>query len=82
MDCVDMAERLTDLIEGDLLPDEEEAALEHLATCENCEIVLAQTQSAIRTVADHGHVPIEDVDRQRMLDGILASVNIPDTESI
>lgn len=75
MNCDELAKRLTDLLEGDLLPEEEEVALEHLATCENCESVLADTRVAMHLLSVHGQVQLEDSDRHRMLHAVLSEVD-------
>jgi len=66
MECDDLAELLTDLLEGDVEPAVEEAALAHLASCEECERVLAGTRSVIDLAREHGRVDLEPEDRQRM----------------
>lgn len=66
MECNDVAERLTDLMEGDLDPETESAALEHLATCERCEQVLAETRDVVSLAQEYGRVALSDEDRARM----------------
>jgi len=70
--CEDLAERITDLLEGDVSPEEEEAAIEHLAGCSRCEVVLAETRDVISLTADHGAIRLTSVDRARMLGAIQA----------
>lgn len=70
MECEDLAERLTDFLEGDLEEPEEAAAIEHLATCSACEVVLADTRSAVELARDHGRAPLSSPDRDRMWDRI------------
>lgn len=77
MRCEDMAERLTDLMEGQLDPDEEAAALEHLAGCVHCETVLAETRDAVQSARDHGRAELADEDRARMLDSIVRQLASP-----
>ncbi len=77
MRCEDMAERLTDLMEGRLDPDEEAAALAHLAGCVHCETVLADTRDAVQLAQDHGRVELADEDRARMLDSIVGQLAAP-----
>lgn len=74
MNCQTLAAHLTDFLEGDLSPDEESAALEHLSTCNACEIVLAETRSVTQLAHDHGRVPLTNDDRSRMLDGVLREI--------
>jgi anti-sigma factor RsiW len=66
MQCEDLAARLTDFFEGDLTEADEAAALDHLATCENCERVLAETRAAVQLARDHGRPTIDDDDRRRL----------------
>ena len=66
MECADVAERLTDLMEGDLDHDVEAAALEHLATCPSCEQVLAETRDVVSLAREYGHVALTEADRTRM----------------
>lgn len=61
-----MAERLTDLLEGELEESEERAAVEHLATCNACETVLSGTRDVVAVARDHGKVPLSDDDRARL----------------
>ncbi len=66
MDCAAVAERLTDLMEGDLDAADEASALEHLATCSACETVLAQTREVVALTKDHGRVELSEQDRTRL----------------
>ena len=70
MRCDDLAARLTDFMEGDLAPADEAAALDHLATCERCEEVLADTRAAVELARNHGRPTIDDDDRDRLFDNI------------
>ncbi|PJF22043.1 MAG: hypothetical protein CUN56_07965 [Phototrophicales bacterium] len=45
--CEDLVRYLSDYIDGDLDPQLTEAAKQHLATCQNCRIVLDSTQRTI-----------------------------------
>ncbi len=72
MRCEDLEERLTDLLEGDLESEVEEAALEHLASCDRCERVLTATRDVVRLAQDHGRPVLAATDRARMLDAITA----------
>jgi anti-sigma factor RsiW len=73
MECAELAEHLTDFLEGALDPDSEAAALEHLATCERCDAVLAQTRSVIDLAREHGRIGLEPGERDELLARILAS---------
>lgn len=74
MHCEDLEERLTDLLEGDLEPELEAAALEHLATCDRCERVLAETRDVMRLAQEHGRPVLAETDRSRMLGAIAAEL--------
>lgn len=75
MDCATLAAHLTDFLEGDLAPEEEMAALDHLSTCTACEVVLAETRSVVDLAHDHGRVPLSDDDRSRMLNGVIQKID-------
>lgn len=74
MECSEVAERLTDLMEGDLSEEEEAAALAHLASCPSCEAVLAETRDVERLARDHGRVELTAEDRERMLSSVVNAV--------
>ena len=74
MRCEDLAERLTDMMEGDLEAGEEEAALEHLASCPSCERVLADTRDVVSLAHDHGRPSLSGNDRGRMLGAIVTEL--------
>ena len=71
MQCHELAERLTDFLEGDLTAPEEAAALEHLSTCNQCETVLAETKAVTAMVGEHGRADLSHDDRERMLGSFL-----------
>jgi len=75
MRCTEVAERLTDLMEGDLPEPEEAEALEHLASCPSCEAVLADTREVVELARDHGRVSLTDADRSAMLSSLLGAVD-------
>jgi len=72
MHCDDLAARLTDFLEGQLDSETEAEAIEHLASCKHCEVVLAETREVTRLAHDHGRVDLGDAARQRIF-GDLAS---------
>lgn len=74
MRCEDLEARLTDLLEGDLEPDVEAEAVEHLATCERCERVLAETREVVQLAQKHGRPELSEVDRSRMFGAIAAEL--------
>ncbi len=79
MECEDLAEMLTDLLEGDVDADQEAAALAHLASCDSCERVLAGTREVIEIAHEHGRVALEPGDRERMFREI--KVQLPDSSN-
>ena len=74
MQCDDVAERLTDLMEGEFGDEEEAEALEHLASCERCEQVLAETRDVVRLVQDHGRPELDDTARIRMFSALASAI--------
>lgn len=71
MECAELAERLTDLMEGELEAEEEAAALDHLATCSSCETVLAETQDVIGLARDHGRAKLSEDGRAELWTRVL-----------
>ncbi len=71
MECADLEANLTDFLDGVLGADSEAAALEHLATCEHCETILAQTRSVISLANRHGRVDLAPEEREDLLHRIL-----------
>ena len=74
MNCSTLAERLTDFLEGELTPDEEAAAIEHLSTCTSCEGVLADTRRVVQLAQRHGRAELTADDRERLLASLLGQV--------
>jgi len=77
MNCSELADRLTDLLEGDLSEDDEAAAVEHLATCSACETVLAGTQQVVALVKDHGQIALSDTQREALWSRVLSGASGP-----
>lgn len=71
MDCAEMAERLTDLMEGDLEAEAEAAALEHLATCSACETVLSETQDIVSLARNYGREPLSEDTRSQLWNRVI-----------
>ena len=78
MDCAELAAHLVEFLEGELDPDSEAAALDHVASCEQCEIVLAQTRSVIDLTRRHGRVTLEPHERHQLLGRIMADERADD----
>lgn len=74
MDCEQLAERLTDFLQGDLEEAEEQAAIEHLATCHACETVLSRTRDVMEAARDHGRLPLSDGDQARLWERISGDI--------
>jgi anti-sigma factor RsiW len=70
-----MAAGLTEFLEGDLDPETEAAAVEHLATCEHCEIVLADTREVMDLARRHGRETVSPEDRERLRASILDEIH-------
>jgi predicted anti-sigma-YlaC factor YlaD len=75
--CEDLAEMLTDLLEGDVDDDQEAAALAHLASCKSCEQVLAETRDVIDLAHAHGRATLDPDDRERIFREINARIPDP-----
>ncbi len=71
MECADLEANLSDFLDGVLGADAEAAALEHLATSEHCETILAQTRSVISLANRHGRVELAPGERDELLRRIL-----------
>ena len=71
MKCADLAANLGDFLDGVLPAEIEAAALEHLATCPQCEIVLAGTRAVITLGAQYGKIELNASERRAILDGVL-----------
>ncbi len=68
MECNQLVQYLSDYIDQNLEEDLVEAAQEHLATCENCRVVLDTTQKTIFLYRDQGKRTIPAERRQRLFD--------------
>lgn len=75
MNCADLEAHLTEFLEGELDPDTEAVALEHLATCPRCETVLRQTRGVIDLAHRHGAEPLPAARRDALLASLLRSVS-------
>lgn len=54
--CEDLVKYLSDYLEQELDEDLTRAAEEHLATCDNCRVVLDSTRKTIHLYKEHGAV--------------------------
>lgn len=80
MECEELAENLTELMEGTLEESVEAAALDHLATCPACERVLAGTRTTVELLADHGRAELDAETRARLLGAIVEDARSSATE--
>lgn len=67
MTCEELFDRLTDFLDGALEPDEEAAALEHLATCRRCETTLEETRTLVQLADDERPVALDPAARASLL---------------
>jgi anti-sigma factor RsiW len=74
VDCEELFENVTDLLDGALSHRQEAMALEHLSTCPECDRVLRQTREVTRLVAEHGRSALGGDRRREILDRILRSI--------
>jgi anti-sigma factor RsiW len=72
--CDEVFDNLTDLLDGALDPDLEVAALEHLATCQRCEITFAETRALVELAAEERPTGLDPDVRSALLDRIVAEV--------
>ena len=68
MTCEELLQYLSDYIDQNLDEELTAAAREHLATCENCRVVLDTTQQTIFLFREQGRRTIPAGRRQRLFD--------------
>jgi len=68
MECNQLVQYLSDYIDQNLEEELVEAAQEHLATCQNCRVVLDTTQKTIFLYREQGKRTIPADRRQRLFD--------------
>jgi len=66
MTCEELLQYLSDYIDRNLDEELEAAAREHLATCENCRVVLSTTEQTITLFRERGRRTIPAARRQRL----------------
>ncbi len=71
MDCQELEANITDFLEGEADEASEQAALEHLATCEHCETVLAETKAVMSAAEEYGGEALDPTTRERLLKSII-----------
>lgn len=72
MDCTELEQHLTDFLEGDLSSEDEREALDHLASCDRCEEILAGTRRVSSLGATFGRFALTDDERRSLLRKILS----------
>jgi hypothetical protein len=73
MHCEDRSVRITELMEGELDVDDEAAALQHLASCDRFEAVLAETRDVVQVASKHGRITLDQPTRTGYFQGIADS---------
>lgn len=73
MECEELIRYLSDYIDGDLDEELTDAAREHLATCENCSVVLDTTQKTIALYRLNGRKQQIPAERAQSLYGEIAA---------
>ena len=66
MTCEELLQYLSDYIDRNLDEELEAAAQEHLATCENCRVVLSTTEQTITLFRERGQRTIPAARRRRL----------------
>lgn len=66
MNCDDLDALLPELLDGQVSKEERDAALEHLATCNNCRIVVDDLEHINRLYREHGRMHLTDETRERL----------------
>ncbi len=65
--CNDLVAYLSDYLDNNLADELVIAAREHLATCQNCRVVLDSTEKTILLFREHGQAQHISVERQHKL---------------
>ena len=66
MRCEDRSVRITELMERELDVDDEAAALQHLASCDRFEALLAETRDVVQLASKHGRITLDQPTRDRI----------------
>ncbi len=75
MACRDMLGNLSDYINGDLEAELCAEIEQHVAGCNNCRIVVDTLKRTVTLYHDHGHEPLPDDVKSRLLDAL--NLNVP-----
>lgn len=71
--CEDLLQYLSDYIDNDLDQELTEVAKHHLASCQNCRVLLDSTQQTIFLFREQGKRTIPAKPRQRLFDQLQAA---------
>ncbi len=74
MRCGDVESLLLEFLEGELAPEVEEEALEHVAGCPACELYLAEYADTIELVARWGGEVLEPGTANRILAAVISEL--------
>lgn len=78
--CKDLVTHLSAYLDGELDSNMEQAAKKHLATCENCSVVLHSTRQTIQLYQQHrNHMSIHSDRKQELLQSIQDALDMADT---
>ncbi len=66
LSCDDLDLLLPEFLDGELTPDQEAEAAEHLATCPQCTLELSELQGVTRLYREHGVMRLPDDARRRI----------------
>ncbi len=77
--CVDLEPLLTDFLEGDLSPEVEAEALEHVASCPACDLYLAEYTETIELISEWGGEVLPAETTERILAAVFERLTDPET---
>ncbi|MFZ0491594.1 MAG: zf-HC2 domain-containing protein [Acidimicrobiia bacterium] len=66
MTCDDLDALLPEFLDGHITNEQRDAALEHLATCESCRLVVDDLATVNRLYQEHGRLHITPEARERI----------------
>jgi len=66
MNCDELDTLLPELLDGQVSNEQRDAALEHLATCNSCRIVVDDLEHISRLYREHGRIHLADETRERI----------------
>jgi len=66
--CDELDALLPEFLDGELTPEQHDAALEHLATCNACRIVVTDLREVGALYREHGRLHLPEDTRRRILE--------------